>query len=120
MDSNTRCTPNSDNLTSTVIDGEAVIVNLTTGVYYSMDGTGGLVWQMIEEGRSLDEMATVLAIRYETTREQALGDLTNLVARLKDETRHSASTAAGQSGAGAATGARTSTVGEEDSASTET
>jgi len=73
-------------VTSTVIDGEAVVVNLTTGVYYSMDGTGGAVWQMIEEGRSLEEMARALAARYETTPEQALSDLSALLPRLMEET----------------------------------
>jgi hypothetical protein len=85
MDANTRYRPNGDNLTSTVIDGEAIIVNLTTGVYYSTDQVGGTVWQMIEQGRSLEEMATALAGRYDTTRERALNDLAALVAQMLHE-----------------------------------
>ena len=31
---------NTEEVAAKVIDGEAIIINLTTGVYYSMDGVG--------------------------------------------------------------------------------
>jgi hypothetical protein len=33
-----------------VIDGEAIIMNLHTGVYYSTSGLGAVIWQGVEEG----------------------------------------------------------------------
>ncbi|MDP3660641.1 PqqD family protein [Phenylobacterium sp.] len=33
-----------------VIDGEAIIVDLRSGAYYSADGVGGAIWQAIEAG----------------------------------------------------------------------
>jgi len=77
--------PNGDNLASTIIDGDAVLVNLATGVYYSLDGTAGAVWQMIEAGHNLEEIADRLAARYETTRAQALEDVLKLAAKLLQE-----------------------------------
>jgi len=44
-----------------VIDGEAVIINLSTGVYYSMDRTGALVWEALAAGRSAEEIAAALS-----------------------------------------------------------
>jgi Coenzyme PQQ synthesis protein D (PqqD) len=82
----TKCyRPNDDDLASTIIDGDAVLVNLATGVYYSLDGAAGAVWQMIEEGHSLAEIAVRLPARYQTDAAQALADVEKLAAKLLDE-----------------------------------
>lgn len=36
-----------------VIDGEAIIMNLTNGAYYSVDAVGAVVWQWIDEEQNL-------------------------------------------------------------------
>lgn len=33
-----------------VIDGEAIIMDLRTGAYYSADGVGAVIWEAIERG----------------------------------------------------------------------
>lgn len=48
--------PKSDQIAAKVMDGEAVIIDLATGVYYSMDGVGGLIWSLIEATQSMDDM----------------------------------------------------------------
>ena len=35
-----------------VIDGEAIIMDLRSGLYYSSDGVGAVIWKAIEEGAS--------------------------------------------------------------------
>ena len=85
IDSSTCYRPVGDNLASTIIDGDAVLVNLATGIYYSLDDTAGAVWQMVEKGHSVGKIARLLTAHYETTPEQALTDVSNLVARLLDE-----------------------------------
>lgn len=85
IDSSQRYRPLGDNLASTIIDGDAVLVNLATGVYYSLDGTAGAVWQMIEKGHSLGEIGDRLAARYETTAAQALADVEKLMTKLLAE-----------------------------------
>jgi hypothetical protein len=80
-----RLTPSSDNITASVIDGEAIIVNLSTGVYYSMAETGGEVWSMVEEGRSLREMVDGLVAKYDASPEQAAQDLVRLAGELVKE-----------------------------------
>jgi len=85
IDSSSCYRPCGENLASTIIDGDAVLVNLATGVYYSLDGAAGAAWEMIEKGRSVAAIAQLLSARYETTAEQALADVGNLVLRLLDE-----------------------------------
>jgi len=33
-----------------VIDGEAIMINMTTGSYYSLEAVGGLVWELLQQG----------------------------------------------------------------------
>ena len=38
------------------IDDEVVIVNLSTGIYYSFDGVGVRLWEWIDGSRSVDDL----------------------------------------------------------------
>jgi hypothetical protein len=42
---------NTDLVAGEVVDGEAVIINLSNGMYYTMEGVGAEVWQLIERRR---------------------------------------------------------------------
>jgi hypothetical protein len=46
------------------IDGEAVIVQLNTGDYFSAPGTGCLIWEWICQGASPEEVVGALQKRY--------------------------------------------------------
>jgi len=45
-----RYRPNAPHVISEVIDGEAVIIHLGTGDYFSLRGSGSYVWQAIDLG----------------------------------------------------------------------
>ena len=68
-----------------VVDGEAVIINLGNGMYYTMDKVGAEVWQLIERRRCMEEMAGEIAARYGVDRQTVLGDLGVVVAELVAE-----------------------------------
>jgi len=42
-----------------VIDGEAIIMDLRSGAYYSTDGVGSVIWQSIEGGASHSQLLRV-------------------------------------------------------------
>lgn len=65
-----RLTPNRAAVAAKVIDGEAIILDVTRGAYYSMDGAGAVVWSCVELGLSVPAIARVLAERYEGTADQ--------------------------------------------------
>lgn len=75
----------TDNTAATMIDGEAIIVNLTTGVYYSMDKVGAEVWEMIGQGLSTLQIAAAVAARYEIEQDKALVDIERLTETLGAE-----------------------------------
>ena len=69
-------------VTSKIIDGEAIIINLSSGMYFSLDKTGGVVWQLIGGGYSLDECADVLSQRCSVPVERTREDVSRLVDEL--------------------------------------
>ncbi len=70
---------------SETIDGEAVMINLPTGNYYSLNDAGGEVWTLIERAASVEEMVATLAGRYEGAREEIERSVSELIDRLLGE-----------------------------------
>lgn len=49
-----------------IIDGEAVIVNMTNGKYYSTDKSGAFIWSLIDKGLPVNQMIHTVANQYHT------------------------------------------------------
>jgi hypothetical protein len=77
--------PRADEVVGKVLDGEAIMINVASGVYYSMAEAGGDVWELIAAGRSLADIVTALTQRYEVTSAQAESDVLALTSRLLEE-----------------------------------
>lgn len=71
-----------DEIVAKVMDGEAVIINLSNGMYYSLEQVGGAIWEMIEEGYRLDEIVAAIVARFEVSPAQAQDDALRLAAEL--------------------------------------
>lgn len=95
-----RFDPNVAEVAAEVIDGEAILINLSSGVYYSLDKAGGLAWERIAAGRSLAEVVEAVAGRYEVSPAQAEADVLRLAGELLRE--NLVRPAAAAPGAGAA------------------
>ena len=74
-----RFRPNNEEVAAKVMDGEAIIINLSNGIYYSTDGIGGIVWEMIEGGHNLEEIGSTVLTRYEVSSKQAHADVEQLI-----------------------------------------
>ncbi|HUF08952.1 MAG TPA: PqqD family protein [Rhodothermales bacterium] len=85
LDLNTYLTPNRDEVVSKVIDGEAIVINLSNGIYYSMDKVAALVWDLIDRQVSVQTIADEVASRYDVAPAQAAADLEKFVAQLAEE-----------------------------------
>jgi hypothetical protein len=77
--------PNVPAVAAKVMDGEAIIFNLSNGLYYSTEQVGGLIWSLIEEGRNLDQIASAVARAYDVEPGRARADAERLVAELLAE-----------------------------------
>ena len=68
-----------------VMDGEAVIINLTSGVYYSMDKVGAVLWDLIQSGHNLQECIDIVMTLYDISGEQVQDDAESLIRELVQE-----------------------------------
>ena len=80
-----RFLPRSEEVAAKVIDGEAIIINLANGVYYSMDKVGAFVWDLLQTGHTLEEVIAAVTTRYDVSREQAEANVRELVQELVQE-----------------------------------
>jgi hypothetical protein len=80
-----RWKPRQMDIAAKVLDGEAVIIDLARGTYYSMDGVGAVVWELLEAGRTLAELTTAVTRSYGVSAERARQDLRSLVEDLLAE-----------------------------------
>ena len=74
--------PDPQAVAAKVIDGEAIIMNLTNGVYYSLDGTGALIWEGIQMGQPGDVIVDRIALQYGTDPALVRADFDRLIAEL--------------------------------------
>jgi hypothetical protein len=82
----TRLRLNAGKVVASLVDGAPVMINLSSGVYYSMDGTaGGFIWERIVASHSIEEIAAALAEQYEVSMDRAREDVTALAAKLLAE-----------------------------------
>lgn len=77
--------PNVAEVAGEVIEGEAILINLATGIYHSLGGAGGAAWSLIEQECTLRELVAALVARYDVDAAQAETDLRDLVAALVAE-----------------------------------
>jgi len=80
-----RMQPNKEEVAAKVMDGEAILINLSNGVYYSMGKAGAMVWELVEQNYSVEEMIEAVAARYEVSAKQVQTDVEQLVRQLLEE-----------------------------------
>jgi hypothetical protein len=80
-----RYSVNTGQVISEIIDGEAVMINLTTGNYYSLNEVGAAVWEAVAAGASAAEAAERMSSRYDGSPEEIAGAVESLIEQLKGE-----------------------------------
>ena len=64
------------------LDGEAVILNLASGVYFGLDEVGTRIWQLIEQHGGLGDVLADLREEYDAAPEVLERDLVDLASQL--------------------------------------
>lgn len=77
--------PNHGEIAAEIIDNEVIMIRLTDGIYYSMEGVGVLVWRLLEAGGSIDDIVKEVIEVYEADVDQVSNDLTELFESLQRE-----------------------------------
>ena len=64
---------------------EAVLINLNTGAYYSLNDTGTMFWELLDGRRTVAECARRIAADYDVEAELVEADLLELAIDLQGE-----------------------------------
>lgn len=66
------------------LSGETVLLELSRGVYFGLDEVGTRIWQLLGEGRSLQDTVAALVDEYDVTEHQSAEDVLALVRELEE------------------------------------
>lgn len=75
----------SPNVQDTTMEGETVLLDLSSGRYYTLNQLGSVIWEHCTGLTSLGDIHTVLCDRFDVAPDRALDDLVNLVNELIQE-----------------------------------
>jgi len=67
---------------SRLVGDETVLLDLSSGIYFGVDGVGKRIWDSIAEGRSLGQTAAVIAAEYEVDEVTAQADVVEFTSDL--------------------------------------
>ena len=74
----------SDNVTSTQIEGESILLDLEEGVYYGLNSVGGAIWEEIQEPMLIEDIVRAITNTYDVERGQCREDVLALVTDLEE------------------------------------
>jgi hypothetical protein len=75
----------SDAAVTRDLDGESVILNIESGIYFGLDEIGTRVWQLIEEMGDLESILRVMQDEYDEAPAVIRADVEALVSDLIDK-----------------------------------
>ena len=72
-----------EDVVSRDLEGEAVILNLESGIYFGLDKVGTRIWSLLQEDGSLRRAFEAVQQEYDVAPEKLEGDLLRLVEELR-------------------------------------
>jgi GTP cyclohydrolase I len=75
----------TENLMSTALDDDTVMMNIESGAYYGLDGTGQAIWSMLETPQRVAAVCEALLQEYDVDAETCRRQVHSFVERLHAE-----------------------------------
>ena len=66
------------------LQGESVLLNLQSGVYFGLDVVGTRIWQLLQTNPSLTSVVQTITSEYDVTEDQCAKDLLALLGKLEE------------------------------------
>jgi len=76
---------NDSEVAAKVMDGEAILINLSSGIYYSLDDVASCMWSSIEGGATAEQIAAQVCEQFDTSPDHVLTDMRGFISMLQDE-----------------------------------
>ncbi|OGW51716.1 MAG: hypothetical protein A2Y81_09590 [Nitrospirae bacterium RBG_13_43_8] len=85
LKNNLKCYQKNPSVSCTQLEDGAVLLNLDTKYYYTLNSTGLRIWQIMDESKDPLEIAQRLATEYEVDKEKAKASVVKLMEELEQE-----------------------------------
>ena len=72
----------SEQVTHQIVAAEAILINLNTGTYFSLNKIGTEFWEMLDGHQSIQHHAQTLATKYSVEVAMVAGDLLELAEKM--------------------------------------
>jgi len=72
----------ADNLSAREIDGDIVVLDLTSSQYFTVSGSGVVIFERLEAGATEDELVAAVCAEYDVEPERARPDVRAFVQHL--------------------------------------
>lgn len=72
----------TDNATFEVVEGEAVLIDMSTGSYFTLNRVGTEFWEHIDGRQTIEQHADALARQYEVDLQTVTADLIDLAEKM--------------------------------------
>lgn len=69
----------ADRAVSRDLNGQRVLLNLDSGLYFGLDELGGRIWQLLDSRTQPEEICAVLTREYDVDRKQCEADVVSLL-----------------------------------------
>jgi len=76
---------NSGRAISETIDGEVIVIDVATGSYFSLRGTGAEIWDALSRDTQVEYIVDELAARYDAARAEIASSVFSLLEELERE-----------------------------------
>ena len=67
---------------SRLVGDEIVLLDLSSGLYFGLDGVGQRIWQAVADGKKLSETVDIVVAEYDVARDQATADVLQFASTL--------------------------------------
>ena len=74
---------NSNNIVWSVVDGEAMLLDTSSGHYFSLNPVATEIWQFLSRGQDLADIVTKIAGKYGVKDEVVRADANELIGQLR-------------------------------------
>ena len=72
----------AENVTFEVVADEAILIDINTGTYFSLNEVGTEFWEMLDGEQTIEQHAATIAAKYEVEQNMVVDDLLELAGEM--------------------------------------
>ena len=75
----------AENVTFEVVADEAILIDINTGTYFSLNEVGTEFWELLDGKQTIAQHATIIANKYEVETSMVIDDLLELAEEMAND-----------------------------------